>query len=300
MGGLLSANLPFFWLPTTKAVITLPFQLTRDIYIYQSSIWQINSPVILNEAANIIIDPCYFPVEIQVIADFASRRKSFNKYVIFTHSDFDHIVGYQYFKGARLIGQEEFLYCDSEAQLYQLREIDQTYYINRRIPFVFPEIDITFENEYRIPLKGDELVLVHAPGHTADSIFIISREKKVMFAGDYISDLEFPFVYFNTAAYLRSLDMALKLVEEYGIRYVVPGHGDIAEGPEITERIRSDREYLSELVEKAQDLFVQGLQEREITDVLKGIKFRNEPIGGAMLKMHVENIRLVLTELRTF
>lgn len=279
----------------------MPYQLLRDIYVYQSSMWQTNSSVIINEAANIVIDPCYFPVEIQVIADFVNRRKSFNRYIIFTHSDFDHIVGYQLFKGAKLIGQEEISFCDKEAQLMQLREIDQTYYINRKLPFTFPLLDMTFRSDYRIPLKDDDLFLFHAPGHTGDSSFVISGAKRVMFAGDYLSDLEFPFVYFNTGAYLRTLALAERLISEFDIEYVVPGHGDIAKGKsEISGRIESDREYLLALTERAQDMFVSGLQEIEITEVLKDMKYRNEPIEGAMIKMHMENIRLVLRELQTF
>jgi hydroxyacylglutathione hydrolase len=277
------------------------YMIAKDVYVYQSSIWQTNSLVIINEAANIIIDPCYFPVEIQIIADFVNRKKSFNKYIIFTHSDFDHIVGYQYFKGAKLISHEELLYCDQEAQMTQLKEIDQTYYIIRKIPFVFPEPDLTFRECHNISLKDDELVLFYAPGHTADCIFVISTNRRIMFAGDYLSDLEFPFVYHCTNAYRRTLELAEKLVEKYEIELVVPGHGDIAQGrKEILYRINNDKEYLENLVDKAQDLFVQGLQEREITEVLKDIRYRNEPILGAMGKMHLENIKLVLKELQTF
>ncbi len=279
----------------------MPYQILRDINIFQSSVWQTNAVVITNEAANIIIDPCYFPVEIQIIADFVNRRKSFNKLIIFTHSDFDHVIGYQYFKGAKLLAQEEMKFCDASLQLAQLKEIDQTYYIKRRFPFVYPELDITFETTQHIHLKDDELILFHAPGHTADSCIIISKEKRIMFAGDYLSDLEFPFVYFNIQAYQRSLELARKLVADYEIEYIVPGHGEVAAGQtEILTRIENDKAYLSEMVEKAEDLFIQGLQEHEIMEVLKGLKYRDEPITGSMLRMHSENIKMVLKELKSF
>lgn len=279
----------------------MPYQIAPDVNIFQSSIWQTNAVVITNEAANIIIDPCYFPAEIQIIADFVNRRRSFNKYIVFTHSDFDHVVGYQHFKGAKIIAHEELKFCDKSSQIDQLHEIDHTYYIKRKIPFIFPEPDLTFETTYQIPLKNDNILFYHAPGHTGDSCFIISKEKRIMFAGDYLSDLEFPFVYYNIKAYMRSLELAGKLIRDLDIEYVVPGHGDIAKGlEEITDRINNDKEYLATMMEKAQDLFIQGLQEIEITEVLKSIKYRNEPITGAMLRMHTENIRLVLKELQTF
>ncbi len=279
----------------------MSYQLCRDVYIFQSSVWQTNSSVILNEAANIIIDPCYFPVEIQVIADFVNRRRSFNKYIIFTHSDFDHLAGYQYFKKAKLIGQEGIAACDREVQVRQLEETDQTYFIKRKTPFVFPQLDLTFQTDYRISLKNDELVLIHAPGHTADSSFIISTGKRIMFAGDYLSDLEFPFVYFNTGAYLRSLELAAKLVRDLALEYVVPGHGEAALGTdEILARINTDREYLTNLVEEARNLLGLGLREREIIEVLGSLKYKNEPIAEAIRKMHEENVKLVLQELQTF
>lgn len=277
----------------------MPYQLVQDIFIYESSIWQTNSSVIINETANVVIDPCYFPVEIQVMADFVNRKKSFNRYVIFTHSDFDHIVGHQHFKGARLIGHESITTADREAQLAQLEEIDQTYYVRRKTPFIFPEPEVTFEKELRIPLKEDELLLHHAPGHTGDSIFIVSPGKKVMFAGDYLSDLEFPFVYFSVGAYRKSLDLAARLVEDFDVEYVVPGHGEIAGGKEeIFYRIDSDKVYLDTLSEQARELTLQGLQECEIIEVLKDIKYRGEAIEGAMARMHSDNIRQVLTEMQ--
>ncbi|MBU7008110.1 MBL fold metallo-hydrolase [Phosphitispora fastidiosa] len=279
----------------------MPYRIAPDIYVYQSSMWQTNSAVIINQTANLVIDPCYFPAEIRIIADFVNRKRSFNRYMIFTHSDFDHIVGYQNFKNYKLVAHEEFAFCDRDSQLIQLNEIDQSYYVLRTPPFVFPDPEITFQGTYRISISGDELLLVHAPGHTGDCIFVISLERGIMFAGDYLSNLEFPFVNFSTAAYKKTLDLAGKLVRDHNITCVVPGHGDIADGrEEIFDRIESDREYLVSLTEWAQDLFVQGLQTREITEVLSGLPYRNRPIEGVMLKMHIENIKLVISELQSF
>lgn len=279
----------------------MPYRLVKNIYIFQSSMWQTNAAVIINEAANVVIDPCYFPVEITVIANFVNHRRSFGKYVIFTHSDFDHIVGYQHFKGARLVAQEELSMCDQEDQLFQLKEIDQTYYINRKVPFEFPEPDVTFASEHRIALSDDELVLVHAPGHTGDSLFIISRNNRTMFAGDYLSDLEFPFIYFNTGAYIKTLELAARLVREHDIEYIVPGHGEIAKGKdEILERISWDKEYLNNITNTVQDLLAHGLPEWEVIEAMKEIKYRSEPIEETIAKMHLENIKLVIKELKRF
>ncbi|WP_418792023.1 MBL fold metallo-hydrolase [Phosphitispora sp. TUW77] len=278
----------------------MPYKIAPDIYIYQSSMWQTNSAVIINETANLVIDPCYFPTEIRIIADFVSRKRSFNGYIIFTHSDFDHVIGHQYFKNFKLVAHEQFLLCDRNYQIIQLNDIDQTYYVRRTIPFIFPEPVITFQETYKIPIKGDELILVHAPGHTGDCIFTISPERGIMFAGDYLSNLEFPFVNFSPAAYRKTLNLAAKIITDYNITCVVPGHGDIAYGrEEINDRIQSDRDYLTGLTEGTQDLLARGLQAGEIIEALSGLKYRNRRIEGVMLKMHIENIKILISELQT-
>ncbi len=278
----------------------MPYRLTKDIFVFQSSIWQTNSTVILNEAANVTVDPAYFPSEIQVIADFASRKRSFSKYLVFTHADFDHIVGHQFFRDARKIAHEKILHSDREAQLEQLNEIDDTYYIRRQVPFEFPEADITFNDEFSLPLKEDKLLFFSAPGHTEESIFIVSPDKKTLIAGDYLSDLEFPFIYHNCADYLGTLQLASRLTEIYELEFMVPGHGGPAENKlEILLRIDRDMQYVTELAARVRDCLVQGLQEKEILEVMKEMDYENERITGMMVKMHMENVRLAITELNS-
>lgn len=276
----------------------MPYMLTKDIFVFQSSIWQTNSVVILNEAANVTVDPAYFPAEIQVIADFAARKRSFAKYLVFTHADFDHIAGHQFFRDARKIAHENIRYCDREAQMLQLREIDDTYYVRRQVPFEFPQADIMVKDELSLPLKEDTLLFFSAPGHTADSLFIVSPAKKVLIAGDYLSDLEFPFIYHNSAEYLCTLELAAKLTELHELEFVVPGHGEPGgTKAEILERIERDKHYIIEVTDRVRECLLQGLQEKEILEVMKEMDYDNERITGMMVKMHLENVSLVMDEL---
>lgn len=278
----------------------MPYMLTKDVFVFQSSIWQTNSVVILNEAANVTVDPAYFPAEIQVIADFAARKRSFARYLVFTHSDFDHIVGHQFFRDARKIAQENIRHCDREAQFMQLREIDDTYYVRRQVPFEFPEAELTFRDEFSLPLKDDHLLFYTAPGHTADCLFMVSPAKKLLIAGDYLSDLEFPFIYYNSAEYLRTLELAADLTEKYQLEFAVPGHGQPAgTRAEIEQRIKRDINYIRELTDRVQECLMSGLPEREVLEVLKEMDYDHERITGIMVKMHQENVRLIIRELNS-
>jgi len=68
----------------------------------------------------------------------------------------------------------------------------------------------------------------------------------------------------------------------------------------INDRIRGDKEYLETLTETAQNLFVHGVPEREVAEVLKELKYRNKPIENTIAKMHLDNIRLVIKEFQRF
>ncbi|GAB4269960.1 MBL fold metallo-hydrolase [Thermincola ferriacetica] len=274
------------------------FRIDKDFFVFQSSMWQTNSVVYRNEAVAVVIDPTYFPSEIRIIASQAMNSKAFNKYVIFTHADFDHIVGHQYFNGFKFLGHSAFRTVDREAQLIQLNELDETYYVSRDKKFVFPEIDNYLEDGMRIPLAKDELLVIHAPGHTAESIFLISRSKRILVAGDYLSDLEFPFVYHSFRSYIDTLEKTRKLVDELEIEMVIPGHGDFAAGrQEILFRIDSDKAYLEEILARVMDYCARGMTLKEILEVLKEMSFRGEKITGVLVKMHMENIRKAVEEI---
>ena len=73
----------------------------------------------------------------------------------------------------------------------------------------------------------------------------------VLLAGDLLSDEEVPLLDLQAADpvgdHLRTLDMVESLVAGHGIGTLVPGHGTLARGPEITRRVAADRRYLTAL-----------------------------------------------------
>jgi glyoxylase-like metal-dependent hydrolase (beta-lactamase superfamily II) len=90
----------------------------------------------------------------------------------------------------------------------------------------------------------------HAIGHAA----VLLADRGVLVAGDMLSDVLIPL--FDprqddqVSAYQTALD---RLAEVAGhVDVVVPGHGAIAEGPEVTARLAADRAYIDALRRGAQ------------------------------------------------
>lgn len=85
----------------------------------------------------------------------------------------------------------------------------------------------------------------HAVGHAA----ILLADRAVLLAGDMLSDVLIPL--FDPrqddqlGAYETALDRLGEAVRQVDV--VVPGHGTVAEGPEVAARLAADRAYIDAL-----------------------------------------------------
>jgi glyoxylase-like metal-dependent hydrolase (beta-lactamase superfamily II) len=101
----------------------------------------------------------------------------------------------------------------------------------------------------RIPWDGPAAQVIvhdgHAPGHAA----VFLPQAGVLLAGDMLSDVEIPLPDLLAADpfgdYLAGLD---RLAAVPGVRWLVPGHGHIADAGEFRRRLGSDYRYLDLLV----------------------------------------------------
>ena len=85
----------------------------------------------------------------------------------------------------------------------------------------------------------------HAIGHAA----VLLADRGVLLAGDMLSDVLIPMLDprrpDQVAAYATALDRLGEAAEHVDV--VVPGHGAVAEGPEVAARLAADRTYIDAL-----------------------------------------------------
>ncbi|MEV8377147.1 MBL fold metallo-hydrolase [Kribbella sp. NPDC056861] len=85
----------------------------------------------------------------------------------------------------------------------------------------------------------------HAVGHAA----LLLADRGVLIAGDMLSDVLIPLLDprrpDQLTAYETALDQLAEAVRQVNV--LVPGHGAVAEGPEVAARIAADRAYLEAL-----------------------------------------------------
>ncbi|PLS17548.1 hydrolase glyoxylase [Bacillus sp. M6-12] len=226
--------------------------------VFQSELYMTTSALVETEAAMFLTDPNWLPSEVEEIRQYVeARRNGRNLYLIFTHSDFDHIIGYGAFPDAKVIASEEFANLEDKQQVIeQVIKFDQGRYLTRSYDHDYPDVDITVAADGEaIELDGVSLTFYKAPGHTADGIYTVISQYGILLAGDYLSDVEFPFIYDSWEAYMDTMKKTITILEKDNILILVPGHGNTADTKnEIRDRVEFSIQYLQSLTQEGQDI----------------------------------------------
>ncbi len=85
----------------------------------------------------------------------------------------------------------------------------------------------------------------HAIGHAA----VLLADRGVLLAGDMLSDVLIPLLDPRRSGQLDAYESALHRLGEATshVTVMVPGHGAVAEGPEVAARLAADRAYIDAL-----------------------------------------------------
>jgi hydroxyacylglutathione hydrolase len=229
-------------------------QINPSITVFESSLYRTTTTVIGFENAVLIVDPNWLPDEIENTYQYIDKQHhGKEQYLLFTHSDYDHIIGYERFDGAAVIASAAFVENESKSDvIQQIVDFDNEYYIERSYPISYPKVDIVISKPHQsIYIDRHELIFYNALGHTKDGLFTIIPQKKCWIAGDYLSNIEIPFIDFNSKMYEKTLILARNiLIDHPYLELLIPGHGDVAfSKDEIKKRIENDIRYFELLKE---------------------------------------------------
>lgn len=257
------------------------------ICVFQSALYQTTATVIDTPDLVLIVDPNWLPQEIEEIAAYVrSVRAKKPLYLLFTHSDYDHIIGWQAFPDAITIASAAFVNNEAKAkEVRQIQEFDDKYYIQRNYPIAYPEIQLTIKkDEDFLSFENTRIRFWLAPGHNADGLFALIEPLGIWLAGDYLSDVEFPFIYHSLDDYQATLQKATHIVGKMRPKVLVPGHGRASQDiSEMGQRILFSEQYLSALLRHA-----KGEQEFDEEQLLAQYSF---PLG--LRSSHQANLQLI-------
>jgi glyoxylase-like metal-dependent hydrolase (beta-lactamase superfamily II) len=222
--------------------------------ILTSGIWQTNTTIVAARGGCLVVDPAYFPRELDAIVARAGELGGASA-VAFTHGHWDHVMGHAVLPhapvwlGATL--EAAIAGGDPRAARYleDAREFDSRWYVPRPSGHRWPEARVGLADGETRALGELELRALHLPGHSPDDLALQVGALELLLVGDYLSPCEIPFVD-DAAAYRATLVRLLDVLGE--VRHVVPGHGPRLTASEAIAIARADLEYIERLIDAGQ------------------------------------------------
>ncbi len=230
--------------------------MLREHKIFQSELYQTNCSVLVYDECKMVIDPNWLPSEVKNIRNYVDQiRNETPLFCIYTHADYDHVIGSYLFDDAIGIASEQCVdRGKSGIPQSDIHDFYNTFYIDSPDVIAFPKIDIIIKNSKQTLLvEGVQMQFYFLPGHTIDSVAVYFPDEATLILGDYLSDIECPWIDNNFEMYHSSLLLLKKIILEKSLNCIVPGHGrKMTHQSEALWRIERDLQYLELLESKAE------------------------------------------------
>ncbi|MCF8054749.1 MAG: MBL fold metallo-hydrolase [Deltaproteobacteria bacterium] len=203
----------------------------EGIYAYEwGSIYENNcNSFYLGEGINALIDPglsAYLPDLLERMAKDGVKREEI-AFVFNTHSHPDH------FQGSEILQAEKTSIALHTEEINFLNGVGVELYSLFGIPAPEGIVNMPLE-EGRINIAGQELQIIHVPGHSPGSVAIYWENKKALFCGDVIFEqnvgrTDFPG---GNSALLKESISRLALLD---VEHLFAGHMGIISGKREVE-----------------------------------------------------------------
>jgi hydroxyacylglutathione hydrolase len=218
--------------------------------IFRSALYETTSSVVVTDDCVIVVDPNWLPHEIEEIKRYVDEVKEDRViYLLFTHSDYDHIIGYRAFPDAIVIASGAFnrkSMIDKEQIIEEIKTFDDNYYVSRNYEVVYPKVDHIIDGDgTSIQIGQTKLTFFQAQGHNDDGLFTIIEPIGIFLCGDYFSDIEFPYIYFSSLEYEKTILKLDDIISHFDIKLLVTGHGNpTKDRTEMKKRQQDSLEYI--------------------------------------------------------
>jgi glyoxylase-like metal-dependent hydrolase (beta-lactamase superfamily II) len=224
-------------------------QVAKGVLAHESEFIESNAVVVQGEAGVLLIDPGITGDEMVCLAN--DLRKLGQPVVagFSTHPHWDHLLWNAKLGEAPRYGTAR---CAAAIQAF-LSNAHWKDHIAEELP---PEIEVPLDllglitglpaEATQIPWDGPKVRVIehqaHAPGHAA----LLIEERRVLVAGDMLSDVLIPMLDLSAADPVEDYLAALRRLEGVAgeVDVFIPGHGSVGGADQVCARIDRDRAYV--------------------------------------------------------
>jgi glyoxylase-like metal-dependent hydrolase (beta-lactamase superfamily II) len=223
-------------------------QVADEVFVTTSRTMSTTSTLFANNGRGVLVDPAWLPDELESVADLLEERSIRVTSGFSTHPHYDHLLWHPRFGDAPRWASAACAAAAHEQHAELLAELGPGYPDELVALFgaVQPLTSDTLPTPFGVDGPAERFEVVahdgHAPGHAA----LWSQERRVLVAGDMLSDIELPLPFGPGAvpAYLAGLDALAPFVIRASV--LIPGHGTPSFEP--IERLDADRRYLDDML----------------------------------------------------
>jgi cyclase len=262
-------------------------RVSEDIFVFTSEMYaQATAGAIVSAEGAVVIDTLPFPVETLEIKDFLEKQVGTTvRYVINTHYHADHSNGNCFFANAQIIGHKLCRELMDTVGRSGLERAQSEASDLAGVKIVLPTILLDKAPIY-LHLGKKTLQIFPTPGHTADSVSVLFKEDRILFAGDMMMPV--PYIVDGDP---DDMVRSLQTLPGMGLENVVQGHGEVILRGEIDEAVKSAVRYL-DIARRKVDQVVKKRKPRESLREIS-IEACGKPriaLSGAVTKLHTANL----------
>jgi glyoxylase-like metal-dependent hydrolase (beta-lactamase superfamily II) len=217
-------------------------QVADGVWVRQSEWVWTNSIVVRGEDGLILVDPGIDGSELEQLADDLDRLGVPAVAGFSTHPHWDHLLWHARFgdvpRYATPAGANAAVDARERAQAMAAESASG-------IPLELIALVTPLPADGG-PVPGEIIEhQAHAVGHAT----VLLADRGVLLAGDMLSDVLIPLLDARRPDQVGAYETALDRLEEAArhVDVLVPGHGAVAEGPEVAARLAADRAYIDAL-----------------------------------------------------
>ena len=224
-----------------------------------------NSGIIIGDDSVLVIDSLRMPSFARsLVEDVRKLTDKPVKYVIDTHSHWDHSWGNQEFPEAAIIGHEN---CYSEMVDVEWNEEWKNKILSSGDPWsdeanvvTITPPEITYQDSMRIYFGGREIILKYlGKAHTSGDTFIHLPKERIVFTGDVAQDGGVP--YLGDSYPNEWLDTDDRMAELPVDRFV-SGHGPVGD----INALKTARDFIHSLVGSMKSAIADGKDSKTASD----------------------------------
>ncbi|MER7247567.1 MBL fold metallo-hydrolase [Kribbella sp. NPDC000426] len=221
------------------------------VRVHQSELLQNNTVVVRGDAGVLLVDPGITGEEMACLAKDLQGEAVVAGFA--THPDWDHVLWSADLGDAPRYGTVR---CAAELQELMSKPDWKADILEWVPPEIADELPldlfglVTGVGTTHLPWDGPQARIIEHRAHAAGHAALLIEESGVLVAGDMLSDVLIPMLDVHgepdpIEEYLAALQLFDDIAAD--VRFVVPGHGSVADANELRTLIDQDRAYVQSL-----------------------------------------------------